>query len=105
AGLVDEELAEHERWGSAAATVGTAGSAERAGVIAEEGRGGPGGGALTGAEAGVVLSIGTRAATRLAARRIPVPVVGAIIGGAIGAISLYGQIFEKPDEVLQKLGA
>ena len=38
--LIDEELAEHERWGAAAATVGTAGSAERAEFLAEQAGGG-----------------------------------------------------------------
>jgi hypothetical protein len=90
--LVDDELAEHERWGSAAATVGAAGSAERAGFIAEQVGAGLGEGALTGAAAGLALSIGSRGAARLLARRIPVPIIGSIIGGAIGAMSLMGQV-------------
>jgi hypothetical protein len=52
-----------------------------------------------------VLSIATRAATRLAGAAGSRCPSWAIIGGAIGAISLYGQIFEKPDEILNKLGA
>ncbi|WP_203991996.1 hypothetical protein [Virgisporangium aurantiacum] len=86
-------MAEHERWGSAAATVGDAGSADRAGWVAEQVGGGLGGGVLPAAGMGVALELTTRAASRLAVRRIPVPVVGAIIGGAIGAVSLYGQLF------------
>ena len=87
--LVDDELAEHERWGSAAATVGEARVGGPGRVGGRAGRWWARSAASCRRRAwGRPSTLTTRAASRLAVRRIPVPVVGAIIGGAIGAMSL-----------------
>ncbi|MEC5385353.1 hypothetical protein VVD49_06435 [Uliginosibacterium sp. H3] len=85
--LIDTELAEHQRWGDAAAHVGAAGSQSRAQFVVEQ----AGSGFLTGAGSG----FGTGLAIGLAARAVPV--VGPILGGGIalhGLITGWGQTVE-----------
>ena len=86
--LIDEELAEHERWAGAEATVGEAGSAERAGFIAQMAGSEMGSGALMGAGMAIGIGLVTKGAERALARYVPVPAVGAIIGGVMGGIQL-----------------
>src|SRR5262245_31404282 len=90
--LVDAELAEHQRWGTAAAEVGTAGSAERAVFVLAQIRDGFMQGAAGGA--GMGLSIGllhrglaSQATARVAARvatRIE-GILAARVGGRVAA--------------------
>jgi hypothetical protein len=105
--LVETELAEHERWGSAAATVGGAESAERAGFIAEQVGGGMGEGFQSGAVAGALIGFGSKAITRAIGSRLPIPIIGSIIGGVIGAAGLYSAIgtAEGRAQIGNKLGA
>ena len=98
--LIDEELAEHQRWGAASARVGAAGSARRADFIVDQAGGGAlgglGHGALMGAAVGAgsqALEIGAgRLVARLAgpalARSFPLPAIGAVIGGVFSAYDL-----------------
>jgi hypothetical protein len=102
--LIAFELAEHEAWASAGAAVGGAESTQRAGFIADAVGGGMKTGLATGATSGVIMGFGSAAVGRLAARRIPVPVVGAIIGGAIGAAGLYNTIVNEPDKFTGAVG-
>jgi len=82
--LIDEELAEHERWAGATSRVGVTESTERAGFIAEA----AGGGLLTGAAYGAAMGVGFGLVGRAAARFVPLPGVGAIIGGVASAFSI-----------------
>lgn len=86
--LIEHELAEHQSWGEATAAVGGAQSAQRAEFIALNVSEGMGSGVATGAAAGLLVTLATSGAGRLLARRIPVPVIGSIIGGVIGAAGL-----------------
>ncbi|MFT5584135.1 MAG: hypothetical protein ACI9VR_001720 [Cognaticolwellia sp.] len=81
--LVHQELTEHQRWGGAQSNVGTAGSAERASFIAEK----AGEGAISGGLTGMGMGFAAGAIGKLSARFVPIPGVGAILGGAM---SVYG---------------
>lgn len=72
--LIDEELAEHQRWQGALGRVGTASSLGRAEFLAEA----AGGGLLNGFASGAAMGLGIGIAGR--ALKF-VPYVGAIIGG------------------------
>ncbi|MEU6155123.1 hypothetical protein ABZ816_34570 [Actinosynnema sp. NPDC047251] len=82
--LVDEELAEHERWKGATGRVGEAFSGERADFIAEA----AGGGALAGFAQGAAMGLAVGVGARMAAKFVPIPGVGAAIGGAVAAYGL-----------------
>ena len=82
--LISMELVEHQRWAGAMKEVGAAGSVERAGFIAEE----AGRGAIHGAAEGFAMGFAMGAVGKLAQKFVPVPGVGAILGGAMAAYSL-----------------
>lgn len=90
--LVDEELAEHERWGGALSQVGGAQSTERAAFINQQIAQGMGTEFVSAAGMGAILTLGTRVAIHHGARRVPVPIIGSIIGGALGAMALGRQV-------------
>ncbi|MBL8473296.1 MAG: hypothetical protein KF778_04010 [Rhodocyclaceae bacterium] len=114
--LIDEELAEHQRWGAAAARVGDAGSSTRARFLAREADAGVlGGGAqafATGAGMGAAtraLEIaGERVAIRLAgkaaARSAPIPAIGAVIGGVMSAMDLADRDWGKTGQTIGRFG-
>jgi hypothetical protein len=106
--LIDEELAEHERWGAALQQAGTAGSAERAEFLAEEAGGGAAAGLkqgfVEGAKQAAEMKIGMKVAEKLiekagisvvirlggqAAKFTPLPAVGAVVGGIMAGYALY----------------
>jgi hypothetical protein len=105
--LVETELAEHERWGAAVATVGGVQSADRAGFIAEQVGEGMGDGFQSGAVAGLLMGFGSKAVTRAIGSRVPIPVIGSIIGGVIGAAGLVSAVgtAEGRAQIGDKLGA
>jgi hypothetical protein len=105
--LIDEELAEHERWGAALDMVGAAGSEKRAAFIAEEAGGGAAKGLKEGFKQGVVqgaaMHVGMKAAEKAiekaginviirlggqAAKFTPLPGIGAMVGGLMAGIDL-----------------
>ncbi|WP_198433070.1 DUF4157 domain-containing protein [Burkholderia ubonensis] len=101
--LIDDELAEHERWGAAAAKVGAAGSKERAAFIAEQAGAGAAKafeeGAVEGAKTTIKIKVAEKViekaavtlAVRLgaqAAKFTPLPGIGAVIGGVMAGYDL-----------------
>lgn len=114
--LIDEELAEHQRWGAASARVGAAGSARRADFILDQAGGGAlgglGHGALMGAAVGAgsqALEIGAgRLVARLAgpalARSFPLPAIGAVIGGVFSAYDLATRDWGQSGETIGRFG-
>lgn len=82
--LIHQELVEHQNWSGAQTRVGMPGTPERAAFIAEK----AGEGALSGAGESIIVGVGTGIVGRLATRFIPIPGVGAILGGAMSAYSL-----------------
>ncbi len=141
--LIDTELAEHQRWQGAAATVGEAMSLDRALFALDSigtgmGQGGASGlgmsvslglfqrglqsqrlatalGSRVGtrittdlaqvAAARTTARLGTRLGTRVAAQSAkftPLPAIGAIIGGALSAYSLYSK-WENKEAILQTI--
>jgi hypothetical protein len=105
--LIDEELAEHERWGAAVAQVGTAGSEQRAEFIAERMGSGAGSGLVSGAKEGaaqaaamhaamkvaekVVETVGSKVVVRLGTQAVkftPLPGLGAMVGGYMAVVDL-----------------
>ena len=119
--LIDSELAEHQRWGAAAETVGAAGSSDRAKFIADSAAAGSGFGksALTGAAMGAGMKLAekgvekgaaklaTVAAARLggqAAKFTPLPAVGAVIGGVMSAYDLASRDWGATGEAVGKFG-
>lgn len=121
--LIDEELAEHQRWAGAADIVGAAGSEKRAlfviasAVMGEAG--GFGGGFVEGAKIGGITRAAEyatgKAATAFAAKYAakfgtqaakftPLPAVGAVIGGAISAYELIGRDWAKTGETIGRFG-
>ena len=104
-GLIDEELAEHERWSSASAAVGGAGSEQRAEFIAKQ----VGGGAIEGFETGFVMGLLTtigiqavEAGVELVAGAA-IPGVGQVIGGVMAGISLV-ENWDKNMGAIGKMG-
>lgn len=99
--LIHAELIEHERWGGAAATVGAAGSSDRAGFIAQQyGKGmvgGTGTGLYVGAGAGVVSQLAKTYFSK-------VPGIGAIIAGGFSTIALVNKDWGKSSETIAKFG-
>ncbi|MCB1966590.1 MAG: hypothetical protein KDI64_11265, partial [Candidatus Accumulibacter sp.] len=114
--LIDEELAEHQRWGTASARVGAAGSTQRADFIVDQAGagalGGLGHGALMGAAVGAgsqALEIGAaRLVGRLAgpalARSFPLPAIGAVIGGVFSAYDLATRDWGHTGETIGRFG-
>ncbi|HWH41053.1 MAG TPA: hypothetical protein VNU21_14520 [Usitatibacter sp.] len=114
--LIDEELAEHLRWGAAASRVGAAGSATRARFLAEQADAGAmGGGAqalVTGAAMGAATRAieiaGERAAIRLAGqaagRAAPIPAIGAVIGGVMSAMDLAERDWGQTGQTIGRFG-
>jgi hypothetical protein len=109
--IIDQELAEHQRWGTAAATVGAAGSAKRAEVIAQIATGGAEKGLQEGLETGVKMGIGTKIAEKGIAKGagvlanllgkkagsfVPIPGVG-----AAGVTALRGVVRAHAEPVIE----
>lgn len=114
--MIDTELAEHQRWGSASAHVGAAGSTTRADfIVAAAGAGALGAfghGALMGAAMGagtqaVELGVG-RLVARLAgpalARSFPLPAIGAVIGGVFSAYDLATRDWGRTGDTIGRFG-
>ena len=117
--LIDEELAEHERWGAAAATVGAAGTAERAGFVAEQVGGGLGKGAKEGVKGGIKSTVEIKIAEKLLEKAAiatavrlgakagafkAVPGVGAVVGGAMAAYDLAERDWGKTGDQIVGFG-
>ncbi|NUT93654.1 MAG: hypothetical protein HOY78_16705 [Saccharothrix sp.] len=98
--LVDEELAEHERWRGATNRVGEAFSGERADFIAEA----AGGGALAGFAQGAAMGLALGVGSRMAAKFVPIPGVGAAIGGAVAAYGLATRDWGETRATIGKFG-
>lgn len=95
--LIDTELAEHQRWGAAAAHVGAAGSDQRAAFVLEQ----AGSGFLTGAGSGFGTGLAIGVGTRLASKAVPV--LGPIIGAGL---ALHGLVtgWDAATESVSKFG-
>jgi hypothetical protein len=114
--LIDEELAEHLRWGAASTRVGAAGSATRARFLAEQADAGALGGGtqalVTGAAMGAATRAieiaGERAAIRLAGqaagRSAPIPAIGAVIGGVMSAMDLAERDWGQTGQTIGRFG-
>jgi hypothetical protein len=121
--LVDEELAEHQRWAGALNRVGAESSTERAAFIAEQVGSGflnsAGESSLMGAGIGVASRVGMRlaekgataiaakAATKFgtqAAKFTPLPAIGAVIGGAMSAYALYERDWKSTKATISHFG-
>ncbi|MFC5741338.1 hypothetical protein [Dyella tabacisoli] len=117
--LIDEELAEHQRWSSASVRVGAAESTQRAAFIAEQ----AGAGFTEGAGSGLLMGLGMGAGTRVAlkvadvavrrfggriagnaAKFTPIPAVGAIIGGAMSAYGLATRNWADTGKKIGRIG-
>jgi Domain of unknown function (DUF4157) len=95
--LIDEELAEHQRWQGALGRVGTAGSLGRAEFLAES----AGGGLLNGFASGAAMGLGIG----LAGRALKfVPYVGAIIGGGMALHGLAHRDWSNTAETIGNIG-
>lgn len=119
--LIDKELAEHQRWGTANAQVGAAGSGERAKFVSEAAGEGSGfaAGLIQGAGMGAGIKLGekliekgavklaTKAAVRLGtqvAKFTPLPAVGAVIGGVLSAYELSKRDWKATGEAIGRFG-
>lgn len=98
--LVHQELIEHQRWGSAQSNVGTPGSAERASFVAEK----AGEGAISGGLTGMGMGFAAGAIGKLTARFVPIPGVGAILGGAMSVYGLATRDWAKTGETIGNFG-
>lgn len=115
-GLIDEELAEHQRWAASFGSLGTAGSDERARFLLEQtGQGavsGAEGALLTGAAMGAIsAAIGQIAGRRLAALAVsrgvaatPVPGLGAAIGGVMAVAGLVQRDWGSTFDTIGRIG-
>jgi hypothetical protein len=114
---IDAELAEHQRWGAASATVGAAGSGQRAEFIAQSASAGSGftealgKGALTGAGMKIAEKAVEKGALKLAAKFAPqvtkftpLPAVGAVIGGVMSAYDLASRDWKATGESIGRFG-
>jgi hypothetical protein len=114
---IDAELAEHQRWGAASATVGAAGSGQRAEFIAQAAAAGSGftealgKGALTGAGMKIAEKAVEKGALKLAAKFAPqvtkftpLPAVGAVIGGVMSAYDLASRDWKATGESIGRFG-
>ncbi len=121
--LIDKELAEHQRWGAATATVGASGSGQRAKFIAEAASGGAESGLTEGFTQGLKMGVGMKVAEKLVEKGIqkgaialaarlgaqagkftPLPGVGAAIGGALAAYDLASRDWKATGETLGRFG-
>jgi len=119
--LIDYELAEHQRWGEAADTVGAAGSTGRAKFIAGSAAGGSefGMSALKGAAMGAGMKAAEKVAEKgaakvaavavarlggQAAKFTPLPAVGAVIGGVMSAYDLASRDWGSTGEAIGRFG-
>ena len=121
--LIDEELAEHQRWGAATATVGTAGSHQRAEFIAQAAAGGAESGLSEGLVKGLKTGAGIKVAEKLlekgitkgavalatrlgaqATKMTPLPGVGAAIGGVLAAYDLASRDWKATGEAIGRFG-
>ena len=129
--LIDEELAEHERW----ATVGAAGSMERADYLASQAESGAREAESKGLKSGLAMGAGVKVAetaakpllnlaltsgTRLLATKmpaelaaramaplakaIPLPAIGAVIGGAFAVYDLAKRDWGATGDTLSRFG-
>ena len=98
--LIHEEMVEHQRWQGASNRVGEAGSTQRASFIAEQ----AGSGALSGAATGFGLGFAMGAVGKLAAHFVPIPGVGAILGGAMSIYGLATRDWKQTGETIGKFG-
>lgn len=98
--LVHQELIEHQRWGGAQNNVGTPGSAERASFVAEK----AGEGAISGGLTGMGMGFAAGAIGKLSARFVPIPGVGAILGGAMSVYGLATRDWGKTGETIGNFG-
>lgn len=106
--LIAQELAEHQSWGTASATVGGAGTSDRARFLAASIAAGMTTGADQGIKDGAGMAAGTRGLHYLASSagvvaRFPgavrgVPLVGSIIGGVLAGFALKDQ-YDRWDNV------
>ena len=117
--LIDEELAEHQRWGAALEQVGAAGSATRANFVAQQADAGTLGGGAQALVTGLGMGAATRAleiagergAVRLAGqagqalgRTAPIPAIGAVIGGVMSAMDLAERDWGQTGQTIGRLG-
>ena len=114
--LIDEELAEHQRWGAAVARVGAAGSSTRAQFLASEYDAGLIGGGATGLVQGfamgaaikaieiVAVKTAARLGGQMAAKSLPIPAIGAVIGGVMSAMDLAERDWGATGETIGKFG-
>lgn len=98
--LIHEELIEHQRWSGARTQVGEPGSTERAAFIAER----AGEGAIQGGLTGLGLGFAAGAIGKLAARFVPIPGVGAILGGAMSVYGLATRDWGQTADTIGKFG-
>ncbi len=115
-GLIDEELAEHERWAGSFGALGTSGSDERARFLldqAGEGAsagfwGGVGMGAVMGAAGGALGHIAGRRLATLAVSRgataVPVPGLGPAIGGVMAIAGLFTRDWGASFDTIGRVG-
>jgi hypothetical protein len=100
AALVNEELAEHERWGAASATVGAAGSVDRAAFIADAAGNGLGSSALEGAAMGLGMGLAVRGLEHV----IPIPGLGPAIGGVMAARAMIQRDWGATGRTISQFG-
>jgi hypothetical protein len=114
--LIDEELAEHQRWGAALEQVGEAGSVTRANFLAQQADAGALGGGSQALVTGLGMGAATRAleiagergAVRLAGqalgRTAPIPAIGAVIGGVMSAMDLAERDWGQTGQTIGRFG-
>jgi len=114
--LIDEELAEHERWAGSFGALGTAGSDERARFLLDQaGEGasagfwsGVGMGAVMGAAGGALGHIAGRRLATLAVSRgataVPVPGLGPAIGGVMAIAGLFTRDWGASFDTIGRVG-
>lgn len=114
--LIDEELAEHERWAGSFGGLGTAGSDDRARFLVEQAGegaasgfwGGLGMGAVMGAAGGALGHIAGRRLATLAVSRgataVPVPGLGPAIGGVMAVAGLFTRDWGASFDTIGRIG-
>lgn len=98
--LIHQELVEHQRWSSAGAAVGEAGSSDRAAWITEQ----VGEGAISGAASGFGIGFAAGVVGQLAARYVPIPGVGAILAGSMAAYGLITRDWSATADTISQFG-
>ncbi|WP_137918692.1 hypothetical protein [Hydrogenophaga sp. 2FB] len=114
--LIDEELAEHERWAGSFGDMGTAGSDDRARFLLDQAGqgasagfwGGVGMGAVMGAAGGALGHIAGRRLATLAVSRgataVPVPGLGPAIGGVMAIAGLFTRDWGASFDTIGRVG-